>query len=103
MSCSTRSAAQASSPAIASSLRWAGWFDGLAGLLVGRSSGPDGKGPEDLFQDAVLRRAFADAPFPVLVDVDIGHLPPQLVLVNGARAEVHWSAADGGSVVQHLD
>jgi muramoyltetrapeptide carboxypeptidase LdcA involved in peptidoglycan recycling len=84
-------------------LRWAGWFDGIAGLLVGRSSGPDGKGPDDLFQDAVLRRAFADAPFPVLVDVDIGHLPPQLVLVNGARAEVHWSAADGGRVVQHLD
>jgi hypothetical protein len=38
----------------------------------------------------------------VLVDGDIGHRPPQLLLVNGAWAEVAWSVAQGGRVLQRL-
>ena len=47
-----------------------------------------------------LQRELGGLPFPVLVDVDIGHRPPQLMLVNGALGEVDWSVADGGSVTQ---
>jgi muramoyltetrapeptide carboxypeptidase LdcA involved in peptidoglycan recycling len=48
----------------------------------------------------------------VLADVDIGHVPPQLVLVNGAHAQVRWSASvfdavgthwGGGEIAQRLD
>jgi muramoyltetrapeptide carboxypeptidase LdcA involved in peptidoglycan recycling len=39
----------------------------------------------------------------VLADLDIGHRPPQLLLVNGARATLDWSAAAGGRIVQSLD
>ena len=42
----------------------------------------------------------AELPCPVLVDLDIGHLPPQMVLVNGAWAKVLWSAAEGGQLKQ---
>ena len=35
---------------------------------------------------------------PVLVDVDIGHRPPQLLLVNGALARVQWQALAGGTL-----
>jgi len=38
----------------------------------------------------------------VLIEVDIGHLPPQLMLINGSVAQVRRSAAEGGSVSQTL-
>ena len=81
-------------------LRWAGWFVGLAGLLIGRSAAADTTGAHELRYAAALQRELGGLPFPVLVDVDIGHRPPQLMLVNGALAEVDWNAADGGSVTQ---
>lgn len=83
-------------------LRWAGWLDGLQGLLLGRSAAPDHGGPEQLSYRGALEAALADLHCPVLVDVDIGHVPPQLTLVNGALAEVHWSAALGGRLRQTL-
>jgi muramoyltetrapeptide carboxypeptidase len=83
-------------------LRWAGWLEGLAGLLVGRSSGPDSAGDGALTHAEALADTLGDAPYPVLLDVDIGHRPPQLVLVNGALADVVWSDAEGGRVAQRL-
>ena len=86
-------------------LRWAGWLDGVAGLVVGRSAAPDSQdklgGTRLRYADA-LKRMLAGLPCPVLIDVDIGHLPPQLVLINGAKAQVSWSESGGGRVVQAL-
>lgn len=77
------------------SLRLAGWFDGVAGVLIGRSSGPSGpKGYE--YGDAV-RSALGGLACPVLYDLDIGHRPPNLALVNGALAQL--SCANGGGEV----
>jgi muramoyltetrapeptide carboxypeptidase len=84
-------------------LRWAGWLDGLAGLLIGRSAGPAPSGPAQLGYLDGLRNTLGGLRCPVLVDVDIGHRPPQFVLVNGALAEVRWSEAAGGSIEQRLD
>lgn len=83
-------------------LRWAGWLDGINGLLVGRSAAPDTTDPHQLRYADALHQTLGRLPCPVLVDVDIGHRPPQMVLVNGALAQVRWSAADGGSVKQTL-
>jgi muramoyltetrapeptide carboxypeptidase len=84
-------------------LRSAGWLDGLNGLLWGRSTATDGKeGVSALRFEHVLERELATLPCPVLVDVDIGHRPPQMLLINGARAQVRWSEAAGGEVVQTL-
>ena len=48
-----------------------------------------------------LRTALDGIQCPVLFDLDIGHIAPQLSLVNGAKALVSFS--DGaGSVVQRL-
>ena len=87
-------------------LRWAGWLDvtsGLAGVLVGRSSAPDTQKPSELRYLEALQATLGDLVCPVLVDMDIGHRPPQLVLVNGARARVLWDAARGGRVQQIFD
>lgn len=84
-------------------LRWAGWLDGLAGVLIGRSNGPDSTGAHQLHWTDALQSTLAGLPCPVLADVDIGHKPPQFLLVNGARAEVSWDAAEGGRLRQTLD
>ena len=83
-------------------LRWSGWLDGLNGLLIGRSAAPDTTRAEHLRYAQALDHLFSVMPCPVLVDMDIGHLPPQLVLVNGARADVRLSDA-GGVLRQWLD
>lgn len=83
-------------------LRAAGWFDGLAGLLLGRSAGPDATAPDRLSYVQALQQSVGDLRCPVLFDVDIGHAPPQLLLVNGALAQVTWRGDHGGSVVQTL-
>ena len=83
-------------------LRWAGWLDGLAGVMVGRSSAPDTTGATELRYEQALTDTLGDLPCPVLVEVDIGHRPPQMVLINGARATVSWSSDEGGRVVQQL-
>lgn len=81
-------------------LRWAGWLQGLAGILVGRSAAKDGTGTTELRWTEALHSTLAALPCPVLVDMDIGHVPPQLLLVNGAVATVQWSEAAGGEITQ---
>lgn len=84
-------------------LRWAGWLEGLAGVLVGRSAAPDSTRDDELRYAQALHNTLGDLPCPVLVDVDIGHRPPQMLLINGARATVQWQAETGGLLTQTLD
>ena len=83
-------------------LRWSGWLDGLAGVLVGRSAAPDSTGVTELRYEEALHETLSDLPCPVLLDLDIGHVPPQLVLVNGAWARVQLQADGSGSVLQRF-
>ena len=83
-------------------LRWAGWLCGVRGVLVGRSAAKDSTGPGEIRYAEALHHCLAELSCPVLVDVDIGHRPPQLVLINGALSSVRWSASDGGQVSQVL-
>ncbi len=64
-------------------MRLAGWFDDARAVLVGRTTAPDADGFTQL--DAV-RSVLGDLGLPVVLDVDCGHLPPHLPLVNGALA-----------------
>ncbi len=90
-------------------LRLAGWFDGASAVLIGRDAAAlhasrDTARPVDaparLPHDEALRRTLSDLPCPVLVDADIGHVPPQWLLLNGARAGFSWSAAAGAAITQ---
>ncbi len=76
----------------------AGWFDQANAVLVGRSGG---RASGTFTQFDAVRDALGGLPVPVLVDVDLGHVPPQLALVNGALATVEL---DGpvGRIIQHL-
>jgi muramoyltetrapeptide carboxypeptidase LdcA involved in peptidoglycan recycling len=66
-------------------MRLAGWFDGVRAVLVGRTHAPSVDGFSQ--RDAVVR-ALGDLPVPVVLDVDCGHVPPALALVNGALTRV---------------
>jgi muramoyltetrapeptide carboxypeptidase LdcA involved in peptidoglycan recycling len=51
--------------------------------------------------EQALRQSLVGLGCPVLVDVDFGHEPPQMTLVQGALGELQWSAA-GARLVQTL-
>lgn len=79
-------------------LRYAGWFDAATAVLVGRTSGRDLPG---WTQHDAARHALGGLGIPVLVDVDCGHVPPHLSLVNGALATVTHTATTS-TITQHL-
>ena len=81
------------------SIRRHRWFDGLSGLLVGRTAAPQPQSPESLSYREALVAVLGDLPYPVLYDVDIGHQPPQFTLINGAVAHVQFDKGRG-SVTQ---
>lgn len=76
-----------------------GWFTGCNGLLYGR---PDNyKDVRDFILVDALHRITEDLKIPVLYDVDLGHLPPQLLIVNGSYAEIDFSN-EKGTIIQSL-
>lgn len=79
-------------------LRLAGWFEHARAVLVGRTNAPDH--PHLTQREAVLD-ALHPTGLPIVFDVEIGHVPPHLPLVNGALATV---TVDGGTreIVQEL-
>lgn len=66
-------------------LRLAGWFDRAKAILVGRTKAPDS--PKLTQREAVLD-ALGRLDIPIVFDLEIGHVPPHLPLVNGALATV---------------
>lgn len=67
------------------SLRLAGWFDRAIAVLVGRTNAPD---HADLTQREAVLDALGRLDLPIVWDLEIGHVPPHLPLVNGALARV---------------
>ena len=70
-------------------MRLAGWFDRAAAVLVGRTNAPD---HDLLTQRGAVEDALGRLGVPVVWDLEIGHVPPHLPLVNGALAR---GAVDG--------
>lgn len=66
-------------------LRLAGWFEHARAVLIGRTAAPDD--PQLTQREAVLD-ALTPLGLPIVFDMEIGHVPPHLPLVNGAVARV---------------
>lgn len=79
-------------------MRLAGWFDHANAVLVGRTRAPDEPGFTQL--DAV-RSALDGLDVPVVLDVDCGHVPPHLALVNGALADLTVTGSTK-TLTQHM-
>lgn len=72
-------------------LRLAGWFDAANAVLIGRTAA---EAVEGFSQRDALLNALGDLDIPVLYDLDIGHLPPQLMLINGALASLRFGLGE---------
>ncbi len=80
-------------------MRLAGFFDRAAAVLVGRTRAPD---CPTLSQHEAVLDALGPLGVPVVADVECGHVPPYLPLVNGARGRV-LHTAERSQIVQALD
>ena len=69
-----------------------GWFKNTNGILLGRASGYEPS--KDFVLKGALCEVFGDE-IPVIYDTDVGHMPPQNILVNGAFAKVSSSEGKG--------
>lgn len=79
-------------------IRLAGWFDHANAILIGRTNAPDNA---RMTQHEAVLDALARLGLPIVFDVEIGHVPPHLPLINGAIARV---TVDGETrqIVQEL-
>ncbi len=66
-------------------MRLAGWFDRAAAILVGRTPAPH---HAQMTQKEAVVDALGRLDLPIVFDLEIGHVPPHLPLVNGALAHV---------------
>ncbi|MFJ2105968.1 S66 peptidase family protein [Streptomyces microflavus] len=66
-------------------MRLAGFFDTANAILVGRTSAP---GTDSLTQHEAVLDALGSLNVPIIADVECGHVPPYLPIVNGARGRV---------------
>ena len=75
-------------------LQHAGWFQHVKGFLIGRPLA----GREALMgldHIHAVTDLLSEYGVPILLDVDIGHLPPMMPLVNGSIAEVNADLSSG--------
>lgn len=64
-------------------MRLAGWFEHAKAILIGRTNAPDFEG---FSQRGAVLDALGRLNLPIIFDLEIGHVPPHLPLVNGALA-----------------
>jgi muramoyltetrapeptide carboxypeptidase len=70
-------------------MRLAGFFDNANAIVVGRTSAPD---RPTLTQDEAVLDALGGLGVPIVADVECGHVPPYLPIVNGARGRLVCTA-----------
>jgi len=76
-------------------MRECGWFKNCNGILFGR---PDGyKDKRNFTLIDALKQGLGNLSVPIIYDADIGHIPPQIQIVNGAIGKVEFT--DGKAVV----
>jgi muramoyltetrapeptide carboxypeptidase LdcA involved in peptidoglycan recycling len=72
-------------------IRLAGWCEHANAILIGRSGGPQLR--EFTLRDCLLD-ALGQLTIPVIYDMDIGHVPPQLILINGALGTLRFGRSE---------
>ena len=71
-----------------------GYFKNVKGFLIGRSFVQREYTASFTFKDAV-ERALRKCNVPIVYNVDIGHVPPQMYIVNGSYATFKYEDGKG--------
>jgi muramoyltetrapeptide carboxypeptidase LdcA involved in peptidoglycan recycling len=79
-------------------MRLAGFFAGANAVMVGRTTAPDGR---TLSQKQAVLDALGGLGVPIVADVECGHVPPYLPVVNGALGRLQLTGG-AGSLTQTL-
>lgn len=79
-------------------MRLAGFFDHANAVLVGRTRAPD---TPHLTQHEAILDALGGLGVPIIGDVECGHVPPYMPIVNGALGNLRYGS-DSGSLTQTL-
>ena len=74
-------------------LKMAGWFDTTKGFLIGRSAAAFNMEEFGLNRFNAIE-VLKDLNVPILVDVDLGHLPPTMPLITGSFGIVDYKDND---------
>lgn len=70
-----------------------GYFENVRGFLIGRSMMQNN---DDSFNfKSAVERALKKFNVPIVYSVDIGHIPPQMYIVNGALGEFEYNNGKG--------
>ena len=74
-------------------LKQAGWFEHLKGFLIGR---PLQYGEEafGIDQYRAVTDVLAEYNVPIIMDLDLGHLPPSIPMISGGTAKVSVKGND---------
>ncbi|TDL98024.1 LD-carboxypeptidase [Macrococcus brunensis] len=80
-------------------MKYAGWFESTAGLIFGRVGKPSVK--EDYTYKNVYQDIARELGKPVIYDVDFGHKPPQMAIINGAYGMIEM-IEDKGQLIQRF-
>ncbi|MFC5823805.1 S66 family peptidase [Nonomuraea insulae] len=80
-------------------MRMAGFFTGANAVIVGRTGAP---GSPSLTQHEAVLDALGGLGVPIVADVECGHVPPYLPIVNGARGRIVCTATRN-ELTQTLD
>ncbi|MEV4802067.1 S66 peptidase family protein [Nonomuraea sp. NPDC049421] len=79
-------------------MRLAGFFTGANAVIVGRTSAP---GLPSLSQEEAVLDALGGLGVPIVAEVECGHVPPYMPIVNGARGRLVCTA-DRNELTQTL-
>lgn len=74
-------------------MREAGWFENASGFLIGRTYSKNEV--EDFTYENAIEEALGMLNLPIIYDIDIGHVPPQITFVNGAYMEFEYNDGKG--------
>lgn len=74
-------------------MKEAGWFKYAKGFLIGRPM-HFGEGFMGLDQYKAVHDSLDEFNVPIVMDTDIGHLPPQMPIICGSMADVHACGND---------
>ncbi|MFF4866371.1 S66 peptidase family protein [Streptomyces sp. NPDC001231] len=80
-------------------MRLAGFFDRANAILVGRTSAPD---HSSLSQHEAVLDALGSLNMPIIADIECGHVPPYMPIVNGAHGHIVHSP-NRSELTQTLD
>jgi muramoyltetrapeptide carboxypeptidase len=76
-------------------MREAGWFKYCNGIIIGRPDGCSDKRGFGIID--ALRQGLASLDVPVIYDADIGHIPPQIQIINGSIGRIEFT--DGKATI----